>query len=190
MTLSITQNGLTITPTREKGLAYLGLRELIADSTYWQALVADPDATMAELTAIVTAETASRAAALAQIDIERIDDEEESIDYPSCIIRYATGDEIANRYGPGAYTVSGGFFIEFLTLIPEVYRDLPSLAAIDSCEKFDAIEAELLSPSTLSERLVIDGLQLVRQGALHDEDVNGAMVRVAEYLVRFESAQP
>lgn len=192
MAVSITENSLTITPSREKGLAYLYLRELIADSTYWQAMVDDPDGTISELETIVTAQTASRGNALAQISIERIDDEGIAISYPSCIIRYATGEEIASRFGPGSFDVNGAFFIEFMSIIPRSYRDYPSLAAIDSAEKFDAIEQELMFPITDAERLVIDSFQLLRQGAVKlesDSNEKGEIVRVSEYMVKFESAQ-
>lgn len=196
MTVSFTQGGKTITPTREIGLACLHLRELIADCPTWKEIVANPDGTIADIDA---ASGASRANALAAVHIYAVYNEKNNdqgrITLPSCLIEYQVGEAIAERFGPQAFFIRTGFYVEFIFQIPDTYigdsedEDNAGLAYLDAVEKVEAIRQYMLNPTTESERYIIDNATLMSFSEIEENRNQGWRAFRAELLVNAESSQ-
>ena len=188
MALSITTNSLTITATREVGRAYLALRELIADSEYWQAIVANPKSTISDIETVVAdgLSAADRAAALAKTFVNRIDNEGALLTFPSCIIKRAKGIRSETRFGVEDFDVGGSFYVEFLLQVPDAYKDYPGLQEIDMAEKSDAILA--VTKGTLGEdRMVFSTRDDIEFEQLHPNETNGDTCYTIQYLFTYIS---
>lgn len=168
-----------ITPISATGKLLAYTRELVADSLYWQALVANPGATAAELQTIVedTPEDLVRADALAAISI-RVWPADDSLEPPRCLIRKLT-DTTHTRTTTTTFDSDSSVMILFEIPVPDQWRnrDQDSLTnqGIDAEDKISLILAELKAVicSGVTERPQIEEFTFGPQGLIFPDEETG-----------------
>lgn len=198
MTVSVTYGGITIAAAKETALQLLYLREQIADSATWQALVALPDAHWNEIVTKVAAGDASRTDALAAVLIDRWTaaelNQDRGSEVPQILLR--PFDESDVSWGNhDSWDVSGMFLLLLHLPIPTDFRDETAdaiaAACVDFWNKADAILADILeSGKMVPERVAHPRIsRIVLPGEINPAENNGRRVRQAGYAISVRGTQ-
>lgn len=185
MAVSITESGQTVTAEYGTALVLLYLREQLADSSMWKALVETPTATWSSAKTLADAGTSSRPNALDAIRIDRVTSAA-SATSADAIIRALNSTDI-ERMSLNDWDVSGLLLLVIDLPIPSAYQgpDKIGVATIDFFNKIGRIQDELMSLSQTAERLTISQIGRGPSGQLNDDDNNAIAVRGIELLVRY-----
>lgn len=191
MAVSVTQNGMTIEAEQETAQMLLYLREQIADSALWRALVALPRATWADVKAKATLDDASRPNALAAIEFDRKDlkgdaqkGPAENSEVPICFLR--PWDEWVQEFAATAtWDVTGLILMTFEIPVPTSYRATIQLATVDFWNKMDRIIKEIMEQDYVAERVNRPIIRrVILPGEIDPIANNGRHVRTAAYSVQ------
>lgn len=189
MTLSITRGSETITASEEFGSAYLAIRETLADSSCWRAIVEDPTGKWSDIQTLADLGTSSRTDALAAIVLERRENEGESIVTPSAIIRMIPPN-VANADGPDSWTITGAFEVKFDLQVPDDYVAHNDLGTVDFVEKISRIWREMRQvDKSNGGRLFTETASMsIVPGQYNPDDNAGIFARTAEFQFSYMSS--
>lgn len=189
MTVEVIKNGLTLAAEEDLALSLLFLREGVADSSCFRALVHLQDAEWATVKDLADADTADRDKALEAIYFDRIDGEGEFDGTVKCMLRPLNDGDMVH-VAPGQFDVSGIFFMRFEFPIPKAYEPCPELAVIDFLNKARRCVREIRSQPFAAERLWIQRIAQGPMGQLDPTEANNKQVRCSDYMVHFMGSEP
>ena len=179
------------------------LREMLADSTMWQAMVHSPEATCADLVAMIAATPGvlSEATARESIVLGIIPTDAEGYSLipqvPKALIRYLS-DGVKTRTTTSSYESNMLLMLLIEYRVPHVYRLREAVAMsnaeIDGLDKIGRI-VEQLKTSVLSgaaDMLQIESFTFGPHGLIAPEEgeneQDGEWIRTAEIQIRFMGA--
>jgi hypothetical protein len=193
VSLTVSDGPLSITAEEETALVLLRLREQIADSALWRALVALPLSTWSDVKAKATTDDASRTNALAAIYLDYIDErgygEAKGIEKPFCIIR-AWSDHKSELVATATWDITGLYYWSIEIPIPTAYRNSVNLATIDFWNKVDRIKREfrIAGQSESGNRIYQPEIHMVSMpGEIQEDKNSGRRTRTAEFAIRVMS---
>ena len=197
MTITVTDGQLSISPaaTAETALTLLYLREQIADSETWKALVELPRSPWSDVKTLADAATADRDEALDAIYFDRIDDaglgQAENEETPFCFIR--PWDEWVQSWAAtSSWDITGMLLMTFEIPVPTSYRDSIKVATIDFWNKIDTIiqEIQQVGANMTAERLGNPRIsRVVLPGEIDPRENNGRRVRRAAFSVETQGVR-
>lgn len=196
MAVSVTSGEYTVTAEHGTALSLLYLREMIADSSMWKALVAQPLAMWSDAKDLADEDTSDRDDALAAILFDRVaegsDDFAAGEEPARCIIR--PWDEWVSEFAAtSSWDVSGLFLMSFEIPEPLEFRgevqDKIGAATIDNWNKLERIVEEIqtqaTSPDSPGERLVsVEIRRVILPGLIDPRENKERYIRTASYALR------
>ena len=180
------------------GLSLWYLRELLADSELWQALVRTPGATYAELldTIAITPSVLDREQALAAIAVGMFPTDDEDCDtvmpLPRILVRYQT-DGVMTRE-TGVWNRNQTILVLIETPIPLRWqrRDMESFSSqeIDGQDKIGKLitDCNAVIAAGTGERLQVESWTFGPHGLVAPEETGGEWIRSCELHVTFLGA--
>lgn len=184
--------------THSFGTSLSALRELIADSDLWQAMVLQPEATYTELVATIddTPERLDRAKALAAIVVGMFPTDEEGCDsvmpVPRILLRYDTDGQFTRE--SGTWTRDQTVLVLFETKVPSQWqeRTAESFTAqeIDGQNKIGRIltDCNTVILSGIADRLQVETWTFGAHGLIAPEEADGEWLRTCEVHAAFRGA--
>lgn len=164
-----------VTPLSPASKPLVYLMNLIADSKTWQAMVAYPEKTAAEIQAVILSapETLSRTDAFNQIAIELLN---KDLAFPRMIVSRQPGT-VKTRKGFAPFETEARLMWSVEVEVPEQWRDRETESlnnqAIDFADKLELIWADMVEVirAGTAERLQLESIVQEDSGLIRPEDL-------------------